>query len=445
MSRSTDLVSRILDIVGTKADAGVYVRTGTSALTRFANSFIHQNVSDDVVHVHLTVALDGRVASGSTTSTTDDALNSLVDRLVTVAAMQPVDSEFPGFGGSVEAQEIDHFDEETSRADPNARAEIVKTFVGAGDGLLAAGMCGVDSYTDAYGNTAERFIDGRMTRVVLDGIHQTETSAGSGHSAGQSLGSIDATGAGRLASHRAILGINAFDTKPGEYEVVLAPEAMATIAQFLTGYGFSGKSYNEGMSFVTLNEQRFDPTVHLKDDVSDPRGLGIPFDAEGTPRKTIAVIDGGATPSLLHDRRTATKAGNVSTGHASVTGEAWDNRPSGRNLFFGEGTWSEEDLIAHVERGIYVSTFNYCRVLDPKTVVVTGLTRNGTFMIENGAITGAVTNLRFTQSFIDALGPGRVKGIGANGRFAAGEDESGTVHTPTFHLASWNFTGGAAG
>lgn len=445
MSRTTDLVSHVLGIVGTRADAGVYVRTGTSALTRFANSFIHQNVSDDVAHVHLTVALDNRLASGSTTATTDDALNSLVDRLIEVAAMQPVDDEFAGFGGPVAPREIDHFDEETSRADPDARAGIVKAFVDAGDGLLAAGMCGVDSYTDAYGNTADRFIDGRMTRVILDGIHQTETSAGSGHSAGPSLSSIDAAGAGKLASDRAMRAIDAFDTKPGEYEVILAPEAMATIAQFLTGYGFSGKSYNEGTSFVTLDEQRFDAAVHLKDDVADPRGLGISFDAEGTPRGTVALIDGGVTPSLLHDRRTAKKAGGVSTGHAPVAGEAWDSRPGGRNLFFGEGPSSEQDLIAQVERGIYVSTFNYCRVLDPKTVVVTGLTRNGTFMIENGAITGAVTNLRFTQSFIDALGPTRVKGIGSNSRFADGEDEPGTVHTPSFHLASWNFTGGVEG
>lgn len=445
MSRSTDLVSRVLDIVGSRAGAGVYVRTGTSALTRFANSFIHQNVSDDVASVHVTVALDNRVASGSTTAVTDDALDRLVDRLLTTARTQPIDEEFPGFGEVVGVSAVDHFDEETSHADPGARAALVRTFVDAGDGLVAAGMCSVDAYEDAYGNTADRRMDGRMTRVILDGIHQTPTSAGSGHTAGPSLASIEAAVAGRLAADRAVRGIGAVDAEPGVYEVILAPEAMATIAQFLMGYGFSAKAHTEGTSFVTLGEQRFDPSLNLRDDVSDPRGLGIPFDAEGTPRATVALIDGGVTSSLLHDRRTAKKTGGVSTGHAPVGDEAWDNRPTGRNLFFGEGALSEQKLIAGVERGIYVSTFNYCRVLDSKTLVVTGLTRNGTFMIEDGAITGAVTNLRFTQSFIDALGPGRVLGIGSNSRFADGEDEPGTVHTPSFHLASWNFTGGAGG
>jgi predicted Zn-dependent protease len=445
MSRSADLVARTLEVVGSRAEAGVYVRTGTAALTRFANSFIHQNVADDVCYIHVTLAMDGKVAAASTTVPTSESLSGLVDRLIDVARVQAVDDDFPGVGGPVDVRDIEHWDEETAEMSPAARASKVKEFVDAGSGLLGAGMCGVDSFEDAYGNTSGRFVAGRMTRVVLDGIHQTDASAGSGHSTGVSLGSVDAAAAGELAAHRARRGIAPFDAKPGRYEVVLAPEAMATIAQFLTSYGFSGKNVNENRSFVTLGEAPFDPAVTLTEDVADPRSIGLPFDGEGSPRSTLKLIDSGLNTAVLHDRTTGKKAGASTTGHAPVADESWDNKPDARNVFLPDGSLGVQDLIAGVEQGIYVSTFNYCRVLDPKTLVVTGLTRNGTFIIENGIITNPVTNLRFTQSFVDALGPGHVVGIGSDGRFAAGEEDSGTVHTPSFHLADWNFTGGADG
>ncbi len=445
MRKAQDLVTQILEIVGDHAEAGAYSRTGTSALTRFANSFIHQNVSDDVTDVHLTISLGGKVASGSTTSVTTDGLGSLVERTIESASDQSVDDAFPGFGGPVDPTEVDLFDEATAEADPSARAEVVKAFVDAGEGLLAAGMCETMAFYDAYANTSGRRVHGRSTKAILDGIHQTSTTAGSGHSAGRGLSDIAAQSAGEQAATRARMGEHPFDTKPGEYEVVLAPEATATIAEFLSSYGFNGKAHNEGQSFVNLGESRFDPSVKLFDDISDPRAMGMPFDAEGTPRASLDLITGGSTPSLVHDRRSGLGAGSPTTGHAALAGESWSGEPATRNLFVGDGALSEDDLIAQVERGIYVGTFNYCRVLDPKTVVVTGLTRNGTFMIENGAITGAVTNLRFTQSFIDALGPGNVRGIGRNGRFANAESEVGVIHAPSVHLESWNFTGGADG
>jgi predicted Zn-dependent protease len=133
----------------------------------------------------------------------------------------------------------------------------------------------------------------------------------------------------------------------------------------------------------------------------------------------------------------------MSTGHYGPGSDTFG--PFVENVFVGGGHESVDALIAHVERGFYVATFNYCRVLDPKTLVVTGLTRNGTFMIENGKITGAVSNLRFTQSFVGALGPGAVLGLGNDARFADSEFAPGIMYTPSLRLASWNFTGGAGG
>jgi predicted Zn-dependent protease len=218
---------------------------------------------------------------------------------------------------------------------------------------------------------------------------------------------------------------------------------VATIAIFLNVYGFNGKMAEEEMSFVVLGERQFDDTFNLWDGPTDPDALFVPFDIEGTPKQHLDLVKGGVTTSLLHTRRTASKAGTESTGHAVPGAEMWG--PFASNLFVGGGDASTSELIAGVERGIYVSAFNYCRVLDPKTLVVTGLTRNGTFMIENGAIADPISNMRFTQSFVEALGPGKVLGTGDDARYADSEFGPLLVHAPSLLLDSWNFTGGAEG
>jgi predicted Zn-dependent protease len=443
--RSTELAQRVLEELAGRAEGAVYARTGTSALTRFANSFIHQNVSDDVAALWLTVAKDGRIAQGSTTSTSPEAIKAWVDATIATAESQAPDEDWAGFTPKTALPEVDHFDEETASADPSTRAKLVKSFVDAGDGLLGAGMCETEAFEDAFVNTEGHSANGRWTKVVLDGIHQTGTTAGSGHSSGPAIGGIDALAAGQEAASRARRGLNAFDAKPDRYEVVLAPEAVATIGEFLMFYGFNGLFVNQGMSFVKPGEERFDALVDFYDDVTDDRSIGVGFDAEGTPKEKVVLIDRGVTGKAIHNRKTGKAADATSTGHAFLPAEGFGGFPVADNLYFGPGERTEDQLIANVERGIYVATFNYCRVLDPKTIVVTGLTRNGTYMIENGAITGAVTNMRFTQSFLDALAPGNVGGFSSTGRFANGEFGPATVNAPSLHLKSWNMTGGADG
>ena len=443
MTAQQRLVDTVLDIVGDRADAEVNADVGTSALTRFANSFIHQNVSQDTAEVSLRVAVDGRVSRSITTATSPNALVSFVDTTIATAGQQPVDDDWPGLGGPADQIDTEHWDDATAVADPWARAGAVRSFVDAGDGMLAAGYCQTEVHGLAYANTAGRTAGGRFTTAILDGIHQTPTSAGSGHAASVALGSIDAASVGALAAQRARDSAVAFDVKPGEYEVVLSPECIATIVVFLDAYGFNAKVAQEDMSFAELGERQFDTSIDIWDDATDPRTLGVVSDAEGTPKRKVDLVRGGETVSLLHSRRTAVKAGGVSTGHATADGDAYG--PFGSNMIVGAGNRSLEGLVASVDRGIYVATFNYCRVLDPKSLVVTGLTRNGTFMIENGQITGAVTNMRFTQSFVAALAPGRVCGIGNDDRLADSEFGPAMIHAPSMHLASWNFTGGADG
>jgi predicted Zn-dependent protease len=175
------------------------------------------------------------------------------------------------------------------------------------------------------------------------------------------------------------------------------------------------------------------------DDATDPRAIGVPFDAEGTPRRRIDLVRNGVSANLVHDRRTALAQGTQSTGHAVPGGEI--SGPFPTNVFLESGDRSPEDIIGAIERGLLVTDFWYTRILDPKTQVVTGLTRNGTFLIEDGKVTRGVKNLRFTQSYAEALAPGNVVAIGNDGRLA-GESH---FFAPTLHLRSWNFTGGARG
>jgi predicted Zn-dependent protease len=299
----------------------------------------------------------------------------------------------------------------------------VSDFINAGEGLSAAGYCDTAFNERSFVNSAGQEASAEDTRASIDGIHQTGESAGSAHQTSVSIGDIDGGAAGTLAAERARMGMNAYDTKPGDYEVVLSPECAASIVIFLSVYGFSGKAVNEGQSFVELGREQFDPRIMITDDPLSTGGLGVPFDTEGTPKRQLELVANGVTSGVAHDRRSAKTAGAESTGHAHPQSAVWG--PVAADLVVGGGSESVEDLIAAVDRGIYVATFNYCRILDPKTQVVTGLTRNGTFMIENGKITGALTGLRFTQSFVSALGEGNILGLGNDTRYADSEFGAG--------------------
>lgn len=443
MKTSEQLADEVLARIGERAEAEVHVSGGPSSLTRFANSFIHQNVAELGATVAVRLAVDGKVASGSTTNLTDEGIERLVEDTMAQAKLRPADPDWPGVGGEVDVPDVEHFDDDTADVPPAQRAAVVKEFVDAGPGMRAAGYCETQAPEVVFVNTAGRRASGRYTQATLDGIHQTDTSAGSGHATSVTLSDIDGTKVGGLAARRARDGSDPYDVKPGEYEVVLSPECVATIAMFIGFYGLNAKTHLEGQSFAKLGEQQFDERFDYVDDVTDPRALGVSFDHEGTPKRRLALIERGVTKSLAHDRRTALRAGTESTGHALPGSEVWGPLPY--TVFVRQGDDPVDSMISSVERGLYVSTFNYCRVLDPKTLVVTGLTRNGTFMIENGEITGAVTNLRFTQSFVAALGQGRILGIGDDGRHADSEFGAGIIHAPSMRLAGWNFTGGAAG
>ncbi len=426
-----------------EVEANVTVTRIRHGLTRFANSFVHQHVGEDTRSVRLELAVDGRTSIASSSALDIDRLTELVDATIEGARLQPVDPHWPGATPQQALVVAEHADQATLDPEPEQRARLVRDFVDAGPELAGAGYVDTESTQLAFASTAGQRAAATSTRATIDGIHQTPTSAGSAHQTSLALADLDGTAVGERAAHRARRSAEFVDLAPSEIEVVLGPEAVATILTFLGAYGFNGKAHLEGSSFVRIGEGQFDEAITLRNDPADPRAIGTPIDAEGTPRRTTTLVEAGVSRALAHDRRTALRAGTESTGDAVPGGASMGAVPT--SLALQPGGTPPEQLIADVRRGLLITQFHYCRVLDPKTLVVTGLTRNGTFLVEDGAVTGAVGNLRFTESFVDALGPGRVRGVGDDDRYADAEFGPGMVIAPSLHLASWHFTGGAAG
>ena len=445
MSPELDVCDRVLALVrtlaGDAAEAQVTVTAGTSGLTRFANSFIHQNVGEAARGVTVKVTLSGRSAAATATGTDDEALGRATRAAVEAARVQPVDPSWPGLAPPSGPAPDGSWDPATAEADPAVRAGLVAQFVGAVGDLDAAGYCETTAIRAAYANTAGQRLHGRSTTATLDGIARANGADGSARHMSAAVAELGGSAAGATAARLALAGADAVDIEPGSYEVVLGPGCVGDLLIFLALYGFNGRAVAERRSFARVGEAQFDPTVSIWDDVTNPRAVGLPFDAEGTPKRRVDFVTNGRTTELAYDRRTAAVAGAQSTGHAIEGGESFGPVPT--SLFLGPGTATPEDLISRVQRGLLVTDFWYTRVLDPRTLVTTGLTRNGVFLVEDGRVVRPVGNLRFTQSYVDALAPGNVRGIAGDARLLP--LYFGSCTAPTIHLGSWHFTGGAGG
>lgn len=442
--------ARVLELVaraaGTGAEAEVSVSRESLALTRFAESFIHQNVVDETDRVTVRVHVDGRTASASTNRISDEALGALVTSVLTAASLRPPDTTWAGLSPAAALACGGNWDEQTADASPAARADVVGAFVDAAAGLACAGYCQTMSTELSYANSAGQAVSGRSTQASVEAIARTGRSDGAARVGAVRLSDVDGAVLGRAAAEKARAGMEQVELDPGRYEVVLEPSAVTDIVAGLMWQGLNGKAVAEGRSFAMLGEQQFDPAISIWDDSTDALATGLPFDAEGTPKQRLDLVTAGVTTGVPHDRRTGAACGTVSTGHAVPGGERWGAFPTDVRIAAGDSP----DLVAQVERGLLISDFWYTRALDPKTLVYTGLTRNGVWLIEDGRLGAAVSTLRFTQSYVDALGPGAVLGLSATTQnlpraLAPVAWGAGLLTVPSLRLVGWNITGGAAG
>jgi predicted Zn-dependent protease len=232
---------------------------------------------------------------------------------------------------------------------------------------------------------------------------------------------------------------NPADLEPGRYPVILAPDAVADMLAFFGYVAFNGLAVHEGRSFVTsrLGQQVMAPSVSIWDDGLDALGLPQPFDAEGVPRQRVSLVEAGVVKGAVWDRRTAAKAGEgrTSTGHALPAPNSFGAVPA--NVFMAPGGASTAEMLSGIERGVWVTRFWYTRVVHPLEVIVTGMTRDGTFLIENGVVTRPVRNLRFTQSYLAAMAG--VTAIGAQTKLV--DSTAGAARVPAIRVNAFNFTG----
>ncbi|MDP9794782.1 putative Zn-dependent protease [Catenuloplanes nepalensis] len=431
------------------AEAEVFVQHVTRGLTRFAGSAIHQNITTETRTVRLRVHRDGR-----TVALSGQDPEALIARARAALDAAPADRAWPGLTPATPLPSEGNHDEETAAATPADRAARVRDFVRAAGGLETAGYVATTLHEAAYANTIGQVAGGRTTEAALDGIARTPTSDGVARLASIRLADLDGARLGARAATKARASAHPEALPTGRYEVVLEPTAVADVLLCLGIYGFNGRTVVDGMSFVTLGAGQLDPAITLLDDPAGPGGIGLPIDAEGTVRSAVPLVEKGTVRAVLHDRQTAALSGTVSTGHYSDAG--FGVLASCLHLLgSGAGPADEVDgpeadshvsaLVRDVERGLLVTDNWYTRVLDPKTLVMTGLTRNGLWLIENGQVTRPVQNLRFTQSYPLALAPGAVLGVGAS---AAGQPATRLdlgFRAPALRLASWNYTGNAAG
>jgi predicted Zn-dependent protease len=438
------------------AEVEVSVDRSQLALTRFANSFIHQNVAEDGTRVHVRVHRDGRTAAASSTRTDDKGLRELVDRTLDAVGHAPLDPGWPGLAPPAEPAVTAPVDAATGDASPDERAEIVRAFVDAAGGLETAGSCRTSAWTGAFMNSAGHSATGRSADVAVDGIARLVGADGVARLASNRLGDVDGSILGARAAAKARAGRDHVELPPGRYEVVLEPEAVADILQNLALYGFNAKAVAERRSFAAVGAAQFDRAVTIVDDAP---AAGASHDAEGTPCRRLVLVDGGTTVAVAHDRRTAAEAGAESTGHATGL-VSWGAFATHLGLLPAEGATDANPpeevagpaadsvvaaLVAGVERGVLVTDLWYTRVLDPRSLAVTGLTRNGVWLIEDGEIRQAVRNFRFTQEYPAALAAGAVLGVGSAAVALPDSWVSARWTAPALHLASWNFTGGASG
>jgi len=350
-------------------------------------------------------------------------------------------------------------DAATVAATPADRAAIVRAFVDGAGGFEAAGYCRTSDSTSAFANSAGQRLTGVAAECGVSGIARDRGADGVARHAPIRFADLDGHALGARAAAKARAWTDPVELPPGRYAVVLEPTAVADLVETVAAAGFNGRAVNERRSFVRLGDAQFDPAITL---VDDPLAGGSAFDADGTPHHRLPLVEQGRSTSLTHDRRSAAEAGASSTGHAFEGAFSWG--PTARHVGLvpaggaDAGTAAEIDgpaadasvaaLVGGVERGILVSDLWYTRMLDPRTLAITGLTRNGVWLIEDGAIVAAVKNFRFTQSYAQALLPGNVVAVGATATPLPGDTYAATAPRwtcPALHLASWNFTGGASG
>ncbi len=419
-----------------------------SALTRYANSQIHQNVASKKGGALIKVIIDKRIGTLRVNSLEKKQIEDAVGRAVKIAKVTPPNKDFKSLPKPQKWQLIkETFDKKTAKCTPDFRAQVVKEAIDTAHSEskmvnTVAGSFSTGSYEFAVANSLgiSAWAQISATSLQTTVIAKTRGSQGFGSSEQHSrrIHDIDPARVAAQAAEKSVASVNPKNIPVGEYEVVLSARAVSTLLMFLGYIGFSATTYQDGQSFVKyhLGKQVFDDKLNVKDDARDRKALyAFPIDGEGVPKKRLQLIEDGkvSEKSICYDSFTAGKEGKTSTGHAFPPIFEFLGRPMPLNVVVAAGDASEEEMIRETKRGIFITRFHYTNPVEPTKAILTGLTRDGTFLIEKGEISKPVMNLRYTDSMLSAL-----KTIALLGKKREIVEE---IVTPAMKLEKLRFTG----
>jgi len=421
-------------------EAEALVLADDSALTRFANSEIHQNVAESSVTINLRVVVGKRVGVASSGRTDEEGMLRLAENAAAIARVVEELDDWAGLPGPTEIRDVPAaYSQATAGATPEFRAEAVRAVIGAADdaGVTAYGSFATGTESVAVANSAGARASGTRTTSQLITVSMGP-GGGSGYaeSAAVDASTIDAAAIGREASDKAGATANAVSIEPGDYPVVLEEYAVVDLLDMLGYLGFSALAVQEERSFFEPGKQIGSELVTIVDDGYDPAGLPLWFDFEGVAKQRVTLVDGGVCRGVVYDTQTAARDGVASTGHGLPAPNPWGPFPL--NMLMDPGTSSREELVGGLDRGLLVTRFHYTNPVHPKLAIVTGMTRDGTYLVEGGRIVGPVKNLRYTQSYLAALA----------GTVAVASERKtlkgflGGVVVPALRIDGWTFTGG---
>jgi PmbA protein len=450
-----ELAGRAVALAGPGALA--LVTRERSLMLRFAAGRPTQSTAIDDITVEIAIPLLGHVGRAATNAGDDASLAECAGRARLAAEAAEIsggEGRFPGFGPRADRADAGMpFDEDTAELDPAAGgAALAEAFAVAADqGLEAHGIWTVAEQEQSWAlggeaGGAERRTDAFMKVICI------APSGRSGYAAESSVAARDLRPRelAESAARKALTGGEPAELPPGEYTVVFEPHAVGWLCDLLAFCAFNGLAHAEGRGALDgrLGEQVAAPAINLADSPAHPRTLPRSFDAEGTPKSPIPLIQDGVAHGVAHDIRSAALAGDgaVTTGHALAPGGAAAGPHPANLVLAGGGATGETELCAPVERGIYVTRLWYANVVRPKETLITAVTRDGTFLIEDGVISRPLRDLRLTDSVLRILSHTHALGhdqqLTSDGEFYGRRFAYGVV-CPALRADGVRFTGAA--
>ena len=415
----------------------IEIDSTTDALTRFANNTIHQNVADHTLSISVRAVVDGRTARATTNKTDDESLRRVVAAAATLARHQPENPDLLPMLGPQKYQKVARYFDATATENPMDRARAVTRVCKMADKKkqTAAGIFASGSHQSVLANSRGLFASHQYTDAEFSVTILEDKSSGWAKSSSPDIRDIHPDELAESASNKAIASRNPRVLEPGHYTAILEPSAVLDIIGSLF-LDFAGTSILDKRSCLNdrMGKKLFGENVTLWDDVYHPYQLGAPYDGEGLPRQKILLVDRGVPKNLVYSRTTAKKMKAKPTGHGLPLPNEYGEAPM--NLVFSGGDKTVDDMVRSTERGILVTRVWYIREVDPYEKILTGMTRDGTFLIENGRIAAGIRNFRFNQSVIEMLS--NVEMLGPAVR-AAGE-ESFEMVVPAMKVGNFHFS-----